>query len=146
METFEPMIALMEQGRFWEINRAIPYTSFVNIEILEGDEGSTTVMQQTDSNTGNRYIPVVHGGVVDGLPEHTAILKVLIEGDYVRFPKIVNLSVEYLRPCLDTQDIFARVTLFEQGAVSPTCGLRHGSQNIEVGCCLEQVFPRRPGL
>ena len=61
-------------------------------------------------------------------PEHTAILKVLIEGDYLRFPKIVNLSAVYLRPCLATQDTFARVTLFKQGAVSPTFGLRHGSQ------------------
>jgi hypothetical protein len=39
--------------------------------------------------------------------EHTAILKVLIEGEYTRFPKIVNLPVEFLRPCLATQDTFA---------------------------------------
>ena len=71
-------------------------------------------------NTDNRYIPAVYGGGVGGLPEHTTILKVLIEGDYVRFPNIVNLSVEYLRPCLATQDTSARVTLFKQGAASPT--------------------------
>ena len=117
-----------DEGRFSEINRLIPDTSFVDIDILEGDKESTTVIQQTDSNTGNRYIPAVHGGGVGGLPEHTTILKVLIEGDYVRFPKIVNLSVEYLRPCLATQDTFARVTLFKQGAASPTFGLRHGSR------------------
>ena len=55
-------------------------------------------------------------------------LKVLIEGDYVQFPKIVNLSVEYLRPCLATHVTFARVTLFKQGAASPTFGLRYSSQ------------------
>ena len=39
----------------------------------------------------------------------------LIEGEYTRFLKIVNLSVEYLRPCLATRDTFARGTLFKQG-------------------------------
>ena len=39
MVTFEPMVALKEQGRFREINCAIPYTYFVNIDILEGGRG-----------------------------------------------------------------------------------------------------------
>lgn len=115
MQTFERMIALKEEGRFREINRLIPYTAFVNIDILDDAAELTTVMRQTESNTGNPNIPAVHGGVVGGLLEHTAILKVLIEGDYTRFPKIVNLSVEYLRPCLATKDTYARGTLFKQG-------------------------------
>ena len=88
----------------------------------------TTVMQQTNSKTGNQYIPADHGSVVGGLLKYTAILEVLIEGDYVRFPKIVNLSAEYLRTCLARQDTFARGTLFKQGAESPTLGFRHGSR------------------
>lgn len=115
MEMFERFLALKEAGKFSEINRLIPYTGFVNIELLEESQALITVLRQTDSNTGNPAIPAVHGGVVGGLLEHTAILKVLIEGEYTRFPKIVNLSVDYLRPCLATQDTFARGTLFKQG-------------------------------
>ena len=115
MDMFEHFLSLKEAGKFSEINRLIPYTGFVNIELLTESAELITELRQTDSNTGNPAIPAVHGGVVGGLLEHTAILKVLIEGEYTRFPKIVNLSVEYLRPCLATQDTFARGTLFKQG-------------------------------
>ncbi|MGB0552750.1 MAG: hypothetical protein ACPGQV_09265 [Alphaproteobacteria bacterium] len=39
--------------------------------------------------------------------EHTTILKVLIEGEYTHFPKIVNLPVEFLRPCVAARYTFA---------------------------------------
>ena len=115
MTMFERFLTLKNEGRFQEINALIPYTAFVNIELIGDASNLKTVLRQTESNTGNPTIPAVHGGVVGGLLEHTAILKVLIEGEYTRFPKIVNLSVEYLRPCLATRDTFARGTLFKQG-------------------------------
>ena len=115
MTMFERFLKLKNEGRFQEINALIPYTAFVNIELIGDASNLKTVLRQTESNTGNPTIPAVHGGVVGGLLEHTAILKVLIEGEYTRFPKIVNLSVEYLRPCLATRDTFARGTLFKQG-------------------------------
>lgn len=115
MTMFERFLALKNEGRFQEINALIPYTAFVNIELIGDASDLKTVLRQTASNTGNPAIPAVHGGVVGGLLEHTAILKVLIEGEYTRFPKIVNLSVEYLRPCIATSDTFARGTLFKQG-------------------------------
>jgi len=115
MTMFERFLTLKNEGRFQEINALIPYTAFVNIELIGDASNLKTVLRQTESNTGNPTIPAVHGGVVGGLLEHTAILKVLIEDEYPRFPKIVNLSVEYLRPCLATRDTFARGTLFKQG-------------------------------
>jgi acyl-coenzyme A thioesterase PaaI-like protein len=115
MTTFERFLKLKNEGRFQEINALIPYTAFVNIELIGDTSNLQTVLRQTESNTGNPTIPAVHGGVVGGLLEHTAILKVLIEGEYTRFPKIINLSVEYLRPCLATKDTFARGNLFKQG-------------------------------
>lgn len=115
MALFEQFLKLKAEARFQEINRLIPYAQFVNIELLEGEAEHTTVLRHAPTNTGNPAIPAVHGGVVGALLEHTAIMKVLIEGEYTRFPKIVNLSVEYLRPCIATEDTFARGTLFKQG-------------------------------
>jgi acyl-coenzyme A thioesterase PaaI-like protein len=115
MALFERFLALKAQGQYREINRLIPYTQFVNIDLFDLPPYLTIILRQTESNTGNPTIPAVHGGVVGALLEHTAIMKVLIEGEYTRFPKIVNLSVEYLRPCLATEDTFARGALFKQG-------------------------------
>ena len=115
MTMFERFLTLKNEGRFQEINALIPSTAFVNTDRIGDTSNLKTVLRQTESNTGNPTIPAVHGGVVGGLLEHTAILKVLIEDEYPRFPKIVNLSVEYLRPCLATRDTFARGTLFKQG-------------------------------
>jgi len=115
MEMYQQFLTLKEAGDYQAINQLMPYTRFVNIDLLEDMPELTAVLRQTESNTGNPAIPAVHGGVVGGLLEHTAIMKVLIEGEYTRFPKIVNLSVEYLRPCLATQDTYAAGTLFKQG-------------------------------
>ena len=114
MDMYQQFLMLRAKGDYQAINRLMPYTRFVNIDLLEDPAELTTVLRQTESNTGNPAIPAVHGGVVGGLLEHTAIMKVLIEGEYTRFPKIVNLSVVYLRPCLATQDTYATGTLFKQ--------------------------------
>jgi acyl-coenzyme A thioesterase PaaI-like protein len=63
--------------------------------------------------------------------EYKAILKVLIECEYTRFPKIVNLPVEFLRPCFTTRDTFARGTLFKLGR-SATNVLIDASQSNEA--------------
>lgn len=112
---YERIATLKAQGRVAEINALIPYTRLVNIEVLAGAGALTMMLRQTNSNTGNPNIPAVHGGVVGAFLEHTAIMQVLIEGEYTRFPKIINISVEYLRPCLATEDTFARGTLYKQG-------------------------------
>ncbi|MDP7393103.1 MAG: hotdog domain-containing protein [Alphaproteobacteria bacterium] len=61
---------------------------------------------------------IVHGGGVSALLEHNAIIKILIEGEVTRFPKMVKmvtLLIEYLRPYLATQDTYAAGTFFKQG-------------------------------
>lgn len=115
MTLFDQILALKAESRYQEINRLIPYTRLVNIELVEETAPLTMMLRQTPSNTGNAAIPAVHGGVVGAFLEHTAIMQVLLEGEYVRFPRIVNISVEYLRPCLATEDTFARGALYKQG-------------------------------
>ena len=79
------------------------------------------MIQQTDSNTGNRYIPAVHGGGVGGLLEHTTILKVLIEGDYVGD---VQAVVELLarRKALLQRPVLIRGDLAGSGPLVATVG------------------------
>lgn len=112
---FEQVIELKKNSRFAEISQLIPYAAFVNLELEERDDGLITILRQTDSNIGNTTIPAVHGGVVGGLLEQAAVMEVIYSCDITRFPKIINISVDYLRPAIGLKDTFARATLIKQG-------------------------------
>ena len=112
---FEQVVELKKSGRFVEISQLIPYTAFVNLELQEEDEGLLTILRQTDSNIGNTIIPAVHGGVVGGLLEQAAVMEVIYRCEMMRFPKIINISVDYLRPVNALKDTYARATLIKQG-------------------------------
>ena len=112
---FERVIELKNSGRFVEINQLIPYTAFVNLELEESEGGLITILRQKDSNIGNTTIPAVHGGVVGALLEQSAVMEVIYRCDITRFPKIINISVDYLRPVIGLKDTFARATLIKQG-------------------------------
>lgn len=112
---FEKVINLKRAGNFIQISQLIPYAGFVNLELAEHDGRLMTILRQTDSNIGNTKIPAVHGGVVGGLLEHAAVMEVIYSCDLLHFPRIINISVDYLRPALGQKDTFARATLIKQG-------------------------------
>ncbi len=105
---------LKERGDFAAINGLIPYAGMVGLEAEVVDGAITTVLRQRDQNIGNYVIGAVHGGVVAALLEHAAILHLLYALDVSVLPRIINLSVDYLRPCLN-RDTFARGSLIKQG-------------------------------
>lgn len=103
-----------ETGDFAAINKLIPYAGMVGLEAMVEDNTITTVLRKRDENIGNYVIGAIHGGVVAALLEHAAILHLLYAMDITTMPRIINLSVDYLRPCLN-RDTFARGTLVKQG-------------------------------
>lgn len=106
---------LKRQGDMEGINRLIPYAQVVGLEcVVAVGGGLLTVLRHRPSNIGNTIIPAVHGGVVGALLEHAATMNLIWESDMDFLPKIINLSVDYLRPCL-AEDTFARGTVVKQG-------------------------------
>ena len=103
-----------ERGDFAAINSLIPYAGMVGLEAEVKDKTITTILRKRDQNIGNYVIGAIHGGVVAGLLEHAAILHLLYALDVSAMPRIINLSVDYLRPCLN-RDTFARGSLVKQG-------------------------------
>ena len=96
------------------INDLIPYARTVGLEVVADGDGVLTVLRYDDSNIGNYAIQAIHGGVVGALLEHAAIVHLLAETETAVVPKIVNLSIDYLRPCL-AADTFARGLVIRQG-------------------------------
>jgi uncharacterized protein (TIGR00369 family) len=112
---FDKIMLLKKTGDLKGMEKVIPYTSFINLSYERDDSGLITVMRSTESNIGNITIPAVHGGVVGALLEQAGIMQVIWESEITRFPKIINISVDYLRPCLAKEDTYARATLIKQG-------------------------------
>jgi len=115
MTFLERYLELKKQGRLHELQALIPYASVVGFETETDDKGLVTVLRQKESNIGNTQIPAVHGGVVGSLLEHSALMTVMWGQDLTAFPKIVNVSIDYLRPAIGTKDTFARGSLVKQG-------------------------------
>ncbi|MBI5443745.1 MAG: PaaI family thioesterase [Deltaproteobacteria bacterium] len=93
----------------------IPYAAVVGFELEETPEGPVTLLRPKASNVGNTQIPAVHGGVVGALLEHAGIMQILWECEVDRFPKIINISLDYLRPCLAGQETRARARVVKLG-------------------------------
>lgn len=108
-------IAKLKQSRdIAAINNLIPYARSVGLEVIVDDDDVLTVLRFHDDNIGNYIIRAIHGGVVGALLEHAAIVHLLAETEAAVVPKIVNLSIDYLRPCM-AADTFARGRVIRQG-------------------------------
>ena len=96
------------------INNLIPYARAVGLEVIVDGDDLITVLRYRETNIGNYNIRAIHGGVVGALLEHAAIVHLLAETEAAVVPKIVNLSVDYLRPCV-AADTFARGRVIRKG-------------------------------
>lgn len=105
---------LKAKGDFAAISRLIPYAQVIGLECEIEDGAILTRLKHRDSNIGNYQTGVLHGGTVAALLEHAAIFQLLYEMDIQALPRIINISVDYLRPGR-AQDTFARATLIKQG-------------------------------
>ena len=110
----ETIAALKESGNISAINDLIPYARTVGLEVFYDDTGLVTVLRFRESNIGNTIIRAVHGGVIGALLEHAAMLHLIEQTEITSVPRIVNISVDYLRPCL-AADTFARGQVIKQG-------------------------------
>ena len=105
-----------KRGSLPSFNSELPYPKFINLDVDVRDGLLLTVLRRDRDNIGNPVVPMIHGGVVGGLLEHAALMQVCHElnlGLHDR-PKIINLSIDYLRPCL-LADTFAQGTIVRRG-------------------------------
>lgn len=105
---------LRATGNLAGINALVPYAQTIGLELLRDDQGLLTVLRFREHNIGNFVVRTIHGGVVGALLEHAAVMLLLVETDVAVAPRIVNVSIDYLRPCRPV-DTFARGQVIRQG-------------------------------
>lgn len=106
--------AAHEKNNYDELLELTPYAKLLGIECLRlGDDMVFRIPANKDS-IGNPILPAIHGGVIAGFMEHSAMLHLLMFMGTPHFPKIIDFSIDYLRAG-HYRDTFAACQVWRQG-------------------------------
>lgn len=96
MNLKETLQQCRQNNDFAPLVGAVPYARLLGIGCIKiGNDMVFTLPAQKD-NIGNPTLPAIHGGVLGGFIEHAAILQVIMAMEEPCFPKVVDLSIDYL--------------------------------------------------
>lgn len=92
----------------------VPYAKFLGLSAELQDGEPLGVMKFAPHQVGNALIPALHGGAISALLETTAAFKLVWEIEVRQMPRIINVTLEFLRTGR-TQDTFARGEIARRG-------------------------------
>ena len=97
------------------IIRHIPYMNWLGIR-LESDpnDGLRAVLPFSERIIGNPLLPAIHGGVTGAFLESAAQMTIFAELGTEKLPKIVNITIDYLRSGRP-QDTYAQGVVTRRG-------------------------------
>jgi len=110
----ERLCEAKERGEWQPLVEAIPYARWLGLSLaMQGDELICT-MKFDPMLVGNYTIPALHGGTLGGLLESAAVFQLLWDAQSVVLPKIINVTVDYLRSARAV-DTYATGVITKQG-------------------------------
>jgi acyl-coenzyme A thioesterase PaaI-like protein len=114
MTGFDQFREFRESGDISSIVDNIPYARLIGLKVLHLGNELIFHMPPLDTNIGNPTLPALHGGVIGGFMESSAIIQIIDTQNLGSFPKVVDFSLDYLRAgrFLDT---FCRCSVVRQG-------------------------------
>ena len=110
----EDIINAIAEKNFTKLIQSIPYAQMIGLECIPIGDTSIFSLPKNDNNIGNPTLPAIHGGVLAGFMEMSAALHVMMTTNTQYLPKIVDFSVDYLRPGRHC-DSFAQCDVVRQG-------------------------------
>lgn len=97
----EEFVAILKEAReAKDWSRAfeiIPYFDFLGMRMENFDDRFVSVLPGDKKFIGNPVLPALHGGVIGAFLESAAMIHLLATQEVTRVPKIINITVEYLR-------------------------------------------------
>ncbi len=103
-----------ETGDFSRMLESIPYARFIGLECDQFGDDLIFRLPRKEQNLGNPILPAIHGGVIGGFMELSAVIYLMMAQEALRMPRIVDFSLDYLRAGLD-RETFAECQLTRQG-------------------------------
>ena len=108
----------------------VPYSQFIGMSVARFGDEMVFRLPAKDDNIGNPVLPAIHGGVIAGFMEMSAIVQLMVFMQAKKVPKIVDFSIDYLRAGLH-QDTFAECKITRQG---------RRVANVNINCFIIYVF------
>ncbi|MFP2906139.1 PaaI family thioesterase [Pyxidicoccus sp. 3LFB2] len=113
-----PLADLVRQVRktreYRQLTDAIPYTRYLGIGVEDIAGEMLCRMTYTPKLIGNSLLPALHGGTLGALLESAAVFELLLQTETERVPKIISLTVDFLRSG-KAQDTYAKAIITRQG-------------------------------
>jgi uncharacterized protein (TIGR00369 family) len=108
------LVEARQKGNISRLGEAIPYARWMNIAPENSTGELLTRMRYRETLVGNTFLPAIHGGTLGALLEMAAIFHLLWESEADTVPKIVNITVDYLRSA-GPRDVVATAKVTKQG-------------------------------
>lgn len=96
MSLEEVLEACRAENNYQKLVNNVPYARLLGIECERMGDEVLFKLPPRESNIGNPTLPAIHGGVLGGFIEHAAILHVVMFMERPQFPRIIDLSIDYL--------------------------------------------------
>lgn len=97
-DSFLARINAAKETRDWQpVFEFIPYFNFLGLRLEEKNGSLTCILPEDRKFIGNPMLPALHGGVVGAFLESTALVHLMATQEVTRLPKIINITIEYLR-------------------------------------------------
>jgi uncharacterized protein (TIGR00369 family) len=106
--------AARQADDFERFVQAVPYLRFLGLSVRKEADGPVCVLRGDPKLIGNARLPALHGGVIGALLESAAIIQLIWAAETDTIPKIIDLSVDYLRSAKPV-DTFARAIVTKHG-------------------------------
>jgi len=95
------LLALLAEARrsgdMGPVAAAVPCARFLGLSAVHDGEGVLSRLDFAPHIIGNPMLPALHGGALGALVESAAVFELLYATNAPRVPKIISLTVEYLR-------------------------------------------------
>ena len=132
---------MRKSGDVARLAEAIPYARWMRIAPENGTGELLTRMRYHDDLIGNTFLPAIHGGTLGAMLEMAAIFHLLWETETETVPKIVNITVDYLRSARPV-DVIACGQGDQAGPAHGQC-LRRGlaGRPLQAGRHRQRPFP-----
>lgn len=91
----------------------VPYAR--SLGITRSDTGGALRLPCSEHIVGNARLPAIHGGVIAGFAETTAMLWLLCQAPGAPIPQPVDFAIDYLRSARAGEDTFAACEVLHQG-------------------------------
>jgi acyl-coenzyme A thioesterase PaaI-like protein len=102
------------EANFQLLAEAIPYARTFGITVEHSGGELLGKLSFSQDLIGNPVLPALHGGTLGALLESTAAFQILWEAETLVYPKIVTITVDFIRSGRPV-DTFARGTITKQG-------------------------------